>query len=408
MPSRPLPSETFGGGQGFDPTPNAEHLAESAEVLRRLAQVVNDSAMSGDPKRVSLGHLLNNGMLSLRLYGFPILSIAGDQLADISKQGVDINYAVILNQPVSVQIEHTIAFLADFVSRQRYLRDLLRSRDRSAMRRVDLSIGELSRLSQESVIDDLAIGWEVSAVRVARRASELGIRLQVSYEGDLLPTYDNVAQRIPITKKIYNESEDARVAIDTTVGLIGGREMQIVGGGSEAMRSFLQQQLLVSSSRQYINHAVRDALVTGNGYLAFRVDQQFSFHNLDPERTRVRGRDRYQVAGPDNRMTDIDDSVIHLRGLRQPKSEYGVSLLEVFVGDYFQTKTFANLDASIPLDAPWRLIPQNRRQLEEIDDQRRRILQAQRSRFEDVLPFVRQQARASQADLYFPGYERYL
>lgn len=411
MPQRHLPSESKGpagrGIAGFEVSPSDEHLLDSAKALTRVAEVVRDNSGDGISRPIRIGHLINNGFLSLLVYGLPILEFENNSLVDLARSEVPLTYAVVVNQPIDVQVETTVSFLADFVSRQQYIAGVLKNSDSAAMRRIDLTVRDISRLSQETVIDDLALGWEMSAARVARRASEIGWRLDVSYVDSLVSSYSAIAHRTPLLKRIYNTSEEVRNAVDGTVALIGTRDMKVVGGGSESLRSYLQQQLAVSSARRYINHAFRDALVTGNGYLAFRKDEPFSLYNLAPESVEVPSEGRYVIHELDGSRHPATDEVLHIRGLRQPVLPYGLGVLEAFVGDYFQRQPFQDLNAAIPMDTSWRLIPENKRQLDEIGEQHGRILRAQNERFRQVLTFVPASIEPQNKDLYFPGFELY-
>src|SRR5260370_36494979 len=129
-----------------DPSPGAgygsvtaEHVKASAAALTELARLVtaDSGARDARPLHVRLSHFEHGGVLSLQLFGFPVLPATGQSVTvpvppgmeerppaaglrppeEASAQAPTI-YAVVANHPVPVQIEHALAWLASLVARQ--------------------------------------------------------------------------------------------------------------------------------------------------------------------------------------------------------------------------------------------------------------------------------------------------
>jgi hypothetical protein len=117
----------------------AAHMEASAAALTELARLVTaDTRARGTrPLHVRLSHFEHGGVLSLQLFGFPVLPAAGHSVTIPTPPGMEerppaaglrppeeasaqapMIYAVVANHSVPVQIEHTLAALAALVARQ--------------------------------------------------------------------------------------------------------------------------------------------------------------------------------------------------------------------------------------------------------------------------------------------------
>jgi hypothetical protein len=104
----------------------------------------------------------------------------------------------------------------------------------------------------------------------------------------------------------------------------------------EAIRAFVQQELGLGALRQYLAEVLRDALVTGNGYLAFGRTAPVSVYALRPD-TAVDVGDN--TAAPEAGSPAV--RALHLRGLEQPSSKYGLGVLELALYRLQQSDIFS-------------------------------------------------------------------
>jgi hypothetical protein len=109
----------------------------------------------------------------------------------------------------------------------------------------------------------------------------------------------------------------------------------------------------------------------------------------------------------DGQVEEAHDIVLHLRGMDQLESPYGISILEVFGGSLAQYDTFeraANfaqktLDSSSEED--------QRTWAARVLEQRDRIAKDREENFNEVLAAPLETGSDPIEDLYFEGYERF-
>ncbi|MGH2364375.1 MAG: hypothetical protein ACRDHX_06945, partial [Chloroflexota bacterium] len=238
---------------GFQIDPSKAHIERSEVALRELADFVNTCREPGDIKRIKIGHLINNGMLNFALYGFPIRDFSPDgHLVDDTGPDALLKFALLINHPVPTQVQYAISFLAAFVGRQAHIEPIKLAGDETSMRNLDLTVHDLDRQVRQQVQEDLVESWQTTARRTVRQASEIGLRFQIEYAGDLLPRREDAAARVSLGRIIYNTFPTVRKAIDAAVADIAGREPQIKGG-PELVRAELQQKTAASFLTRYIN-----------------------------------------------------------------------------------------------------------------------------------------------------------
>jgi hypothetical protein len=280
------------------------------------------------------------------------------------------------------------------------------SGDTQAIQDLDRVIHRVDASSRELVIDDLRSGWELAAEGLALRAGESGLKLHVAYETTLLDR-DQIVSRMPLMRRIYNTFPTVRRAIDITVGLLAGREPQVVArGGSEATRALFQQYTAVSSLTKFLNHAARDAFVCGNGYLAARPGEPFSFYTVRPEDVYVLGPNRF-ARKVDDQLEEAHDIVLHLRGMDQFESPYGISMLEVFGGSIAQYDTFERAANFAQKTLESSSVEAQRMWAARVLEQRDRIASDREENFNEVLAAPLETGSDPIEDLYFEGYEQF-
>jgi hypothetical protein len=397
----------------------AAHMEASAAALTELARLVTAGtrAHGTRPLHVRLSHFEHGGLLSLQLFGFPVLPAAGHSVTIPTPPGVEemppatglrapgeasaqapMIYAVVANHSVPVQIEHTLAELAALVARQELI---------SVGKGVN--VGEIDKLAATAdtqattaVTDTLrSQGWRAAAQAVSARSVAAGVPLDVTYSPVLMDA-TALALRAPILRRVYNELPGIRNAIDNVAATLS-QSLITVGGSSEQVAAYVRNQVEAGSIRTYLAHLARDAFVCGNGYLSFGGMPDEDIRLLRPELVTVLEPDKVRVSDGDTDV--IYRSVLHETGAEQYGSSYGLSVLEPFVNLQtnrelmLQTLEFAEAYAqpSAPESVRTKAlenVPLARRTLDSIDSQVAATLGGPMT-LQVQLP----------ADLYFPGHE---
>jgi hypothetical protein len=126
-----------------------------------------------------------------------------------------------------------------------------------------------------------------------------------------------------------------REAIDRFVSAIApSLELRAPPGTPETIETKMRQDLALGSMNQYLAQALRDAFVVGNGYVAFTSDPP-AVYNLRPDLAAPGDSD---LVAP--RAGEKPVPAMHLRGLEQPGSVYGLGLVELALMALMQQETF--------------------------------------------------------------------
>jgi hypothetical protein len=325
----PLPSE-IAGAQDEDGLvvahPSDARVAQSREALTSVASVV-EAAVPHDPTlrelAVVLSHVDHQGFLNTQVQNFNLYPVVGSGVGDPFEAALPVRFVSVVNQPVAVQTESVITALSTLVARQTKMASI-RSGE-AEVTDVDRIAAETDEIARNQVVDVLRHGWRAAAETVARQAVAAGFVLRVRYEQPAVAAREDVAQRMPALRRAYNDLPIARDAVDRFVSAIAPRG-QIVAGPEvpEAVRAYAQQELGLGSLRQYLAEVLRDALVAGNGYLAFGRTAPVSVYALRPDTAVDLGDD---TASPEPDSPGVH--ALHLRGLEQPGSKYGLGVLEL-------------------------------------------------------------------------------
>jgi hypothetical protein len=185
-------------GAGYSDV-NAAHMKASAAALTELAGLVTIDSHSRDARtlHVRLAHFEHGGVLSVQLFGFPILPATGQTVEIPVPPGIPerppaaglrppedasaeapIIYAVVANHPVSVQIEHTLAWLATLVARQ----ELIWTGKTGNAGEIDRLATKVDTRATTAVTDTLRIqGWRAAAQAVSARSTAARLPLVVTY-----------------------------------------------------------------------------------------------------------------------------------------------------------------------------------------------------------------------------------
>lgn len=318
--------------------PSDARVAQSREALVGVAAAI-EAAVSPDQSLRELGVVLSHadhqGFLNARLHDFNLYPVDESGVGDPFADGLPVRFVSVVNQPVAVQTESVITALSMLVARQAKM---------AAVRAGEAEVTDIDRVAAESddiahnqVVDVLRHGWRAAAEMVARQAVAAGFALRVRYEQVAVAAREDVARRMPTLRRAYNDLPIARDAVDRFVSAIAPRG-QIVGGPEvpEAVRAFVQQELGLGSMRQYLAEVLRDALVTGNGYLAFGRAAPVAVYGLRPD-TAVDLGDGTAAPKADSPAVHA----LHLRGLEQPGSLYGLGVLELALSRLQQLDIFS-------------------------------------------------------------------
>lgn len=262
----------------------APHMVASASALTELARLA--SGAPGPPGsrvlHVRLAHFEHKAALSLQLFVFSVLPAVSEPVIipmppglparppaagllppDKATEQQPLTFAVTINHPVRVQVEHVLATLAMLAARQE-----LTSAGALHVAEIDVQAAEVDTRATTAIRDTLrSQGWRAAAQAISARAAAAGLPLAVTYAPTLMEPRD-LALRAPILRRVYNEMPEVRLAVDKAATLLS-QSLTTVGGGSEQVASFARDLLDVGSTRTYLAHLARDAFVCGNGYLSF-------------------------------------------------------------------------------------------------------------------------------------------
>jgi len=389
----------------LDPSP--EHTRRSGEAMEALAAVLSSASQNhrGERHALVISHMQNNGMLSPLFYGGALANLdESGHFLDPMSPGQIVQFVVTLNQPVQLQIETVLTFLAQLVRRQGKIWQS--AEQRSDMSEIDVIAGDLDERAVSDTVDTLRHGWRLTAETIAQQASEIGIRIEPKYRADPFPVRESLRKRLPQLKRIYNTFPTIRDAVDRTISAMSGREPLVIGGAlPNAQRDFLQQRTSLMSVTKYVNHYFRDALVCGNGYLAFGDSQPLGVSNLRPEDVRITKPNEFAI-DRDGVVETIRDRVLHQRGLKQIISPYGLSLLEIFLSDLRSYDVFADTERLAMEILKANSAPEQREWAGQMLSLAKRVGTEREKRFKEMLPGPFQMP-APEPGLFFEGFEKY-
>ena len=265
-PSR-LPSEHYPPGSlrpiGFVESPDSSQFEATGATLARIAERVSERIPGHRELRVRLCHFRLDPILSPTLFGFHLVPIGNDgEFLDELQAGLELSYAVVVNQSAELQQETVLVFLLQLIYRQRRQAEMqnqgipTKAIDYEMARQDELALEEI-----RDVVNPLVYGWSDAANIVRERAREIGFALRVRYEVDPFPRVEEIRARIPLLRRSYNDLDVVRDAIDKVVSLVGGTDPRVGGKVPSEPRNFIQQRMLLMHFRHYLNHAIRDSEV---------------------------------------------------------------------------------------------------------------------------------------------------
>ncbi|HEX5117139.1 MAG TPA: hypothetical protein VFW65_18275 [Pseudonocardiaceae bacterium] len=380
-----------------DATPS--HVDASASTLDELARVLSSQPAGPDSTTlyVRIGHVDHGGFLNLRLHNFSILRPSGghNESADVAELSSPIHAteeqpfieAIVINQPIEIQIESALKTLATLVARQ----DLIQSKHLQ-LSNVDQITRETDASSYSDVADSMRKhGWRQAARDVSMAAVRAKLPLKVSYQAPLL-TADEVAERCPILRSVYNSSGKVRAAVDKTVALTT-QGMIIRGDSSTEVMRYFVDLIDLASQRTYFAHLLRDASVCGNGYLQFGKVPDCEVVLLRPDDTAALSR-------------GLGPRTVHLNGMQQIDSDIGISEIEPLVLNTIQRDVFQDTLQRMGPFASDKTIPaEHKAQAEALIAQATRAIDSIEKTFDEILGPVTTNLLSPPSGLYFPDFE---
>ena len=402
------PSARFEPGDprpiGFQNTASDDHIDRASEALEALAAEVNRGATgAGKELLVCLCNVRFTPGSPFLLFGFYIHDIDGEgHFLDPNEEGREVRFALVVNHPAEVQVESGLGFLFQLVERRRVVEEVQAQGDLSE---IDRLTSEADQKADREFIDAARFGWREAASAVARKARESGRILRVRYQRDPFSSRQELAHRMPALRQAYNEIDAARRAIDNTVSMVGGSHPHIRFAGAPARaRDFAQSNLTVLALRQFQNQTTRDAEVCGNGYMLFTEGADLSPRCLRPETVEIDASGQYFEIADDIRRPV--HGILHLRGLDQIDSSYGISVLESVLFALDQVRIFKESKAAAEkiLTSP-KAKAEHREWAQKTIALADRTLTATDERLSQLLGFPRDNLPNAKPDLYFLGQE---
>jgi hypothetical protein len=389
---------------GFVDAVDEAHLAAIDAALCDVADAVNEVTEGHEPKlRVRFSSVRYMPGLPFVLYGFHVPRIGDDgEFVDEVRASDEITYALVANHAIEVQRETAVLFLYDLLFRQEALAPIMKPS--AAPVAIDQVVAGAESQSHLEFADRIRSGWRNAALAVAKRALASGLPLSARY---VLPNRADVVRRMHVWRQVYNNVGLAREFIDKSVSMIGGRDPRISAPGlTFEQEDKLQRHLASLGVRQRISQTQRDAEVCGNGYLVMASGPQPAMYNLRPEEVEIIGPDDFRIVR-DGHTSRPEGHVLHLSGIEQFRSAYGISSLEPLMGSYRGQKTLSEAKAFAermlaerPEDSPeakWA-----RSTLDLAD----RTIASTEEHIGTLLAYPRDWLDAAREGLYFPGQER--
>jgi hypothetical protein len=405
-----LPSVRFNDGDprpiGFVSEVDADHLQAIGIALREVCDVLNAGAQ-GDQATIRARYCSIRYIPTLPfvLFAFNIPNL-NDQLefVDDIAAGDEINYAIVANQPIEVQREAAILFAYELVFRHQVVESV--RTDRTEIRNIDSAAAESDGRARQEFTDRIRFGWRAAAEWIAQFARSEGIPLAARYEVDVFPDRRDIARRVPVLREAYNTIPIAREAIDKVVSMIGGQDPRItVEGLSQADEDMLQRQVASLGMRQWVSQTQRDADVCGNGYLVTGGETGLDIYALRPEEVIIVDDEAYCIER-DGTVEPVEGDVLHVRGLDQFESPYGISVLEPILYEHRTRKVFEDSRAFAQEALRRPDLPDEHRQwAEHTIALAERTLAASDERLAQLLFYPRDWVPDARDGLYFPGQE---
>ncbi|MGO9885529.1 MAG: hypothetical protein ACLPV4_21245 [Solirubrobacteraceae bacterium] len=324
---------------------------------------------------------------------------------DDAAEGQEVTNALVANHAVEVQREAALLFVYELVFRQEAV--AAARKDDGSFDQIDVRVAAADRDARAEFSDRIHGGWLQAATSIAQRAVEAELPLAVRYVVDVLPTREQVAHRVPLLRAAYNNIDIAREAVDKQVSLIGGRDPRLNAPGlTQDQEDKIQRQLSAMGLRHWISQTVRDALVCGNGYFVTVSDPEPTGYALRPEAVEILGAERFAVLN-DGVASPVTNPVLHIRGIEQFESPYGISLLEPVLAIHRTREALADATRTAnQVLAKWPEDSEQARWAQATLALAQRGVAETDARLGELLAYPRDWLHDARDGLYFPGQEK--
>ncbi|MGD0322021.1 MAG: hypothetical protein ABSC00_10555 [Acidimicrobiales bacterium] len=303
--------------------PSARNTRASEEALQTIASRITTQSSHGDRTLdVVLTHLDHQGLLSPKLQLFNLLPVENGSVTSPFQVDEPVRFVALLNTPVSLQVESVLTSLSKLVTRQVNLTQVMAGR--KDVSQIDLESSQWDAAAQNRVVDVLRHGWQVAGDSVAQAAGSEGFAIRVTYQRTAEPDLEIARSRLQALRRAYNRLTPVKDAVDRFVGVFSS-SMQLRSHAQipDSVIDAATEHMSLGHVRQCIAQAVRDQVVTGNGYVAFTQTEPITAYNLSPDTAEVISKEKVRPTPGAEPLF-----ALHLRGFNQLGNEYGLSLLE--------------------------------------------------------------------------------
>lgn len=403
IPLLPLPAELSDDGADEEfsfAQPGATQIRRSKAAFEELASEFATAAARVKDERqidVLVGHVDHAGYLSSRLHVISSLPVVDQRPVSPFEINAPVRYLVPLNISVALQRQSVLSSISRLIVRQSNLEKVQDSN--FDVSRLDQQSLEWDAAAQNQLVDVLRYGWKAAIASIAREAKARGIVLNFCYEPTPYADMTDIAQKIPAFVRAYNEVSLVRELLDRCVFTISGA-MRLVASAylPDVVVDGSRELLTLGRMRQSLAQAIRDALVTGNGYVAFSDFEPLSTYNIDPADGRE--ANSKQVVDPHGVIVPG----VHMTGMRQIESPYGLSLLEPILQHLQSRDIYQSVRARIE-----DLEPDQRERAERTIGPAAEMLKDAGRSFESQLRIIYERFQSlpeAPPNLYFPGHAR--
>jgi len=384
--------------------PDDRRIESASRALENLAETADGlGAKGGKLLSVTLTLVRLAPGLPVNLFGFHLANVGDDGTVTLEvDEQQDVLYAFVANQPVAVISETAARALLNLVSRQGAVRQVME--DKQALDELPASVAASDAGNADLAWDTPPEASTTLSV-LAERAVEQDLKLRVAFRADPFPDASSLNRRLSALRHLYNTEDRVRDAVDRTVSTMGSRSPSL-RGGREDMRLLLRRQGTLQGLRQFTNQTVRDALVCGNGYLQLGVrGLDHWMRCLRPEMARVDTDGHITEMTREETIRFDKDEVVHLRGVEQVTSPYGISILEPLL-DIPARREIAAQTLALQSAIPHGATVETQMRAEALAQVAKQMEKEIEARLEQLLAFFPAALDVASGDLYFPGQER--
>ncbi|MET7806876.1 hypothetical protein [Micromonospora chersina] len=325
--------------------------------------------------------------------GFEVLT------PDASSSDDPFTYAIVANSSVDLQVNVALTALASLLSRGEVAERLLESQ---SVENLGKEIENSDQHARQSIADAVRIrGWRAAATEIRDR-SRVANRPIVAAFGNPIFDSEQLAARVPAMRRVYNENDAIRLAIDKVATLMS-QGMTIVGPGTDQVMRMSLDMLDVGAVRTFLAHLSRDAFVCGNGYLSFGQPPESALRLIAPEGARLNDSGNSVQEPGSTGWT----RVLHIRGAEQVGSKYGLGMLEPFIAQIAQRDALIRKLYAADCLLRWDRTPPWAKALAETDKKAvPQLIRTVESQMQAALGSVTEGLTEPPQELFFPGHER--